>query len=85
MIRDAFWGFFFGTVGLYVLAMLSMVSSITETLVAPLMWPGRLLASLIANPDATSLEVSVLTLGNGIFYAIVFIFVKGAYRPPSGS
>lgn len=72
------WGFTFGTVGLYLLALLTLTAPSLEAIVAPLMWPGRAAAEALAEADA--LAVVLFTLLNGIAYAFLFILAALAFN-----
>lgn len=84
ILRYAFWGFFFGTAGLYMLAGLSLVSTIFETVAKPLLYPGRFAAAIFAGADGSGVEVTALLFFSGIFYALLFVVIGalfGRHRP----
>jgi hypothetical protein len=66
-------GFLFGTIGVYLLAGVSLVSPLFEFVSAPLLAPGRFMAERLVGPDATDGDVALLTLLNGVFYMLVFV------------
>jgi hypothetical protein len=66
-------GFLFGTIGVYLLAGISLVSPLFEVVSAPLLAPGRFAAERLVGPDATNGDVALLTLLNGLFYMAVFV------------
>ena len=68
-------GFLFGALGLYVLAVLSLASQVFETIFAPLFVFGRTVAALFVGSEGTTVEVVVLSIFNGLFYAIIFYFI----------
>jgi hypothetical protein len=74
MILNAFWGFFFGTVGIYVL----MLFSYTEFVA----WPGQFAASFIVNPDAEGAEKTFVLFFCGVFYAFLFMLLGALFGKP---
>jgi hypothetical protein len=64
-------GFIFGTLGLFLLAALSLVSPAFEMLAAPFMWPGRFAAERLFGAGGSTAEVLLLTVGSGMLYAAV--------------
>lgn len=78
------YGFVFGTIGLYLLAMLSLMHPIIEFLASPLMYPGRLLGSVIGGPDGSTGEVMLLLLFNGLLYAFLFILIRIIAKQTTG-
>jgi len=68
----AIFGFLFGTVGMFVLAALSLVSVTFEVLAGPLFWPGRALSAALFGTEGSDVAVAFLTLCNGLFYAAIF-------------
>ncbi|MBL8158075.1 hypothetical protein JNK62_00865 [bacterium] len=79
------YGFLFGTIGLYVVAMLSLMHPILELLVSPLMYPGRALGSLIGGADGSTGEVIILTLFNGLLYAFLFVLIRIIAKQTTGA
>jgi hypothetical protein len=71
--RLAALGFLFGTIGVYLLAGVSLVSPLFEVVSAPLLSPGRLAADRLIGPEGTDGDVALLTLLNGLFYMLVFV------------
>jgi hypothetical protein len=66
-------GFLFGTIGLYMLAILSLMSQTFEMISGPFMAPGRLAAELAVGPNGSDAAVLALTLFNGVFYALLAV------------
>lgn len=65
-------GFLFGTVGLWLLAMVNLVFPLAETLTQPLYTFGRSLAEiLVRDGSAGNAEVAVLMLATGVFYGLI--------------
>ncbi len=69
-------GFLFGTVGVFLLALLSLIHPIFEITVSPLLWPGRFFASILAGSSASTPIVIVLYLCTGVFYAIIGLLLQ---------
>jgi uncharacterized membrane protein len=69
------WGFLFGTVGMYALAMLSLMFQTAELITRPLFVPGRYLSERFAGAEGSTLEVLLLTFANGLFYALLFLLI----------
>lgn len=75
-------GVLFGTAGMWILAMLSLVLQPVELLTAPLFWPGRWLSSLTAGDDGSmgNLGVALLMGANGLLYggvgALLHVMIK---------
>lgn len=83
-VKPALWGFVFGTAGLFVLGMLSLASNAVAAVSSPLFWPGRTAAAAFVGPVGSNGAVALLTLGNGILYALVFVVMSAvirAFRP----
>lgn len=78
-------GFLFGTIGLYILAALSLVHPLIELVVSPLMYPGRWLGGFIGGADGSTLEVIILTLFNGLLYAFLFVFIRIIAKQTTGA
>jgi hypothetical protein len=75
------WGFLFGIVGLWILAMLSLMVPFIETIVAPLFWPGRWMASILQSDGSMgSSGVIGLFALNGVLYGVVGVGVQTAVR-----
>lgn len=79
-MKALIWGFVFGIVGMYVLAMLSLIFAPIEAASGFLFAPGRYLSERFAGPGASNSEVVLLTLANGIFYAIIFYLISKLWR-----
>jgi hypothetical protein len=73
MHKHALWGFLFGSLGLFVLAMVSMLAAPLETLFAPLFWFGRQLSVAFVGPVGSDLDTALVALANGVFYAAIFV------------
>lgn len=84
-IKYGLWGFLFGTIGLYALAMLSLMMPFIEMLASPLMYPGRWLGSFINGSDGSTGEVLLLTLFNGILYAVLFVLIRIIAKKTTGA
>jgi hypothetical protein len=78
-------GFFFGTIGLYILAFLSLMLPIFELITAPLTYPGRWLGGFINGADGSTMEVAILTLFNGILYAFLFVLIRIIAKNTTGA
>lgn len=71
------WGFLFGTVGLFVLSVLSLMSPVIEMLAQPFLWPGRQFSAWLTDGvSASTSMVVVLYLLTGAFYALVGMVVQ---------
>lgn len=79
------YGFLFGTVGLYALAMLSLLHPMIELLASPLLYPGRVLGSLIGGPDGSTGEALLLALFNGCLYALLFVLIRIIAKQTTGA
>lgn len=79
------YGFLFGTIGLYILAMLSLMHPLFERLASPVMYPGRLLGERIGGADGSTGEVIILTLFNGLLYAFLFILIRIIAKQTTGA
>lgn len=73
-------GFLFGTVGIFVLAALSLISSFLETLFFPLLQPGKWIASVLIPATASPLQIGLLYIITGVFYACVGLLVHIVLR-----
>lgn len=71
-VKFALIGFIFGTLGLYILSAVSLFSSVVEFLSAPILWPGRTMTALLVGPNGSDLAVFLLTIFNGVLYALIF-------------
>jgi hypothetical protein len=65
-------GFLFGVVGLFILAALALIVPFFEMILAVLAAPSRAFGLLINGPDGSTLEIIILSLFNGILYALIF-------------
>lgn len=68
-------GFLFGALGLYVLAALSLISQVFELIFVPLFTPGRTMSALFVGSEGSNLDVLLLSVFNGLFYALIFYVV----------
>ncbi len=68
-------GFLFGTIGIFLLALLSLMFPLMEMLTAPLLLPGKFFASMLAGSSATTPMVLFLYLLTGVFYAVIGLIV----------
>lgn len=78
--RGTLIGFLFGTIGLWLLALLGLMLRVFELLGALFLAPGRWLASLVAGESASTGTVVALFLAVGVFYAAIGAVVELAYR-----
>jgi hypothetical protein len=76
--RAAFlWGFLFGTVGLFAIAVLSLIFAPFEILAAPVLQPGKWMAAVLARDgNAGTGTIILLYLFTGCFYGIVGVAVQ---------
>lgn len=84
-LRYGTYGFLFGTIGLYILAMLSLMHPFIELIASPLMYPGRSLGSFIGGADGSTGEVLLLTLFNGVLYAFLFVLIRIIAKQTTGA
>lgn len=75
MTKYALWGFAFGTLGLYLLALIALTAPVFETVSSLLMKPGRMVAEAFVDSEGSNGEVLLLTLFNGLFYLLIFILI----------
>lgn len=73
--KHGLFGFLFGTLGMFAFSALSLLSQVFEFISAPLFWPGRFLAATFVGSEGSDLAVAMLTISNGILYAIIFIVI----------
>lgn len=73
--KSAVIGFLFGTVGIFALSFLSLISQVFEVAFSPLFWPGRTIAAMFVGSSANDTQVLLLTLCNGVIYAILFVVI----------
>ena len=66
------WGFIFGALGLYILAVLALILPAAETLGDLLFFPGRYLAEQFAGAEGSNTEVALLSIFNGVLYGVIF-------------
>lgn len=70
------WGFLFGIAGLWLLAMLSLMVPVIETITTPLFWPGRWMGSMVQRDGSVgNLGVAFLFVMNGALYGVVGVGV----------
>jgi hypothetical protein len=77
-------GFIFGTLGIFLLAVLSLALPFMEIISMPFLLPGRYLAAMIAGPSASTATVLLLYLLVGIFYAVIGMGIQIAIRAARG-
>jgi hypothetical protein len=70
----AFWGFFFGTVGIYFFSLFPYTEFFA--------WPGEWFGALVVRPDADSAEKTFTLFFSGIFYAFLFILLGSLFGKP---
>lgn len=73
--KHGLFGFLFGTLGMFAFSALSLLSQVFEFISAPLFRPGRFLAATFVGSEGSDLAVAMLTISNGILYAIIFILI----------
>jgi hypothetical protein len=64
-------GFLFGTGGMFLLAMLSLMFAAAERIANVFFIPGRYMAAQFVGPQGSNTEVFLLTLFNGILYGLI--------------
>ena len=69
-------GFLFGTLGLWLLAILSLISQVFEFLSSFLFAPGRALSAALFGAQGSDGAVALLMLANGILYALVGLLIQ---------
>lgn len=69
-------GFLFGTAGMYLLAMLSLMFQPVEVLTGFLFAPGRFISATFVGSEGSNAAVVLLTLFNGALYAGVFALLS---------
>ncbi len=80
-IGPGFWiGFAFGTIGMFALALLSLIFPFVEQLSVPFLLPGRLFAAAFAGSSASTLMVVFLYFLTGLFYALLGTFIDAEFR-----
>jgi hypothetical protein len=84
-LRYGTYGFLFGTIGLYLVAMISLMHPLFELVASPLMYPGRWLGSFIGGADGSTGEVLLLTLFNGVLYAFLFVLIRIIAKQTTGA
>lgn len=78
--KSLIYGFLFGTVGMFILAGLALIFQPVEIITDFLFAPGRYLAAQFAGPEGSNTEVLILTLLNGVVYALIFALVYKACK-----
>lgn len=73
-------GFLFGTVGIFVLALLSLMHPLFEAVAVPFLVPGRLLASAVAGDQASTSVLIILYVATGLLYGCAGALVQHAVR-----
>jgi hypothetical protein len=84
-LRYGTYGFLFGTIGLYLVAMISLMHPFIELVASPLMYPGRWLGNFIGGADGSTGEVLLLTLFNGVLYAFLFVLIRIIAKQTTGA
>lgn len=80
-IGPGFWiGFVFGTIGMFALALLSLIFPFVEQLSVPFLLPGHLFADAFAGSSASAWMVTFLYVLTGLFYALVGTFIDAEFR-----
>lgn len=79
------YGFVFGTIGLYILAMFSLMHPLFELFANPLLYPGRWLGTFIGGADGSTFEVILLTFFNGLLYAFLFVLIRIIAKQTTGA
>lgn len=70
-------GFLFGTLGLWILAMLSLAFPPVELVAQPLFAFGRWLSDMaISDGSANNVEVGMLIVGNGVLYGVLGMLIQ---------
>ena len=71
-------GFLFGIVGIWILAMLSLMFIPIELFTQPLFTPGKWVASLLMQDGSvTTAQTVLLFLVNGVFYGLMGMAIQG--------
>ena len=73
--KHGLFGFLFGTLGMFAFSALSLLSQTFEAISAPLFLPGRYLSATFVGSQGSDLAVAILTISNGILYAVIFMFI----------
>jgi hypothetical protein len=73
-------GFLFGTLGLWLFALLALITSFFELVGEVFFAPGRLLVTQLFGSSATTPQVLFLFLVNGILYALIGVGVQYLWR-----
>jgi len=73
-------GFAFGTIGLFALALLRLLSPIIAWPTAPFFWPGHFFAMLLTDGSTSTFMVIVLYILTGSFYGLIGSWVQGMTR-----
>lgn len=80
-IGPGFWiGFAFGTLGVFALALLSLLFPFVEQVAVPFLLPGRLFAAAFAGSSASTFMVMFLYVLTGLFYALLGTFIDAEFR-----
>lgn len=79
--KSFFFGFGFGTIGLWMLSALSLMHPLAERIAIPFLWPGKLFASFfVPGPVASTLMVMLLFVLNGLLYGLIALLIWLLYR-----
>jgi len=73
-------GFLFGTVGIFLLALLSLMFPLMELIASPFLLPGKMFAAALTGPSASTVMVLFLYFCTGIFYALIGLAVQVVWR-----
>lgn len=75
-------GALFGTVGVFVLALLSLMFPVAEVLAYPFLWPGKFFSSLLVTGNTVSISmVTLLYLCTALLYAIIGMLLQMLLAP----
>jgi hypothetical protein len=73
-------GCVFGTIGVFAIALVSLLSADLEFLLQPFLLPGRFFAGLLASNSASNSVIILLYLLTGLFYGIVGALIQDIHR-----
>ncbi len=73
-------GCVFGTIGLFTIALVSLLSADLEFLLQPFLLPGRFFAALLASDRASGGIVALLYLLTGLFYGLFGALIQGLHH-----
>ena len=78
--RSFVWGFLFGTVGLLILSVLSLISPFFEFWLDFLASPSRVIGQYIDGPGGSSAEIIILMAVNGFLYGSLFRLITNSLK-----